>query len=460
MANQNILTYGAQISNIEQTYYAPVAVVPPATIANTVPLGTSYVFLAKVDPWPDDTTPPTPTQDQAYIKSVFKNTFVAKKVTSNDLSPVITRIDWTTNTIYDYYNDTVDMFAKDSNGNPVYQFYIKNTYDQVFKCLWNNNGGPSTFMPFFQPGSYGTNNIFQSIDGYKWKYMYTINSGLKVKFMDSQWMPVPVGQQTPNAFISPAGYGDIEVINMTNGGSGYDPANSQIYVTVVGDGTGATGSTTVIGGVIRDINVTNPGSNYSYANVVITSASGSGATAVVFPSPVSGHGYDPISELGCRNLMVSVEFNGSEGGNIPTDITYHQLGIVIDPSTSAISANTPFASGTIYPTTTNLVIAPGFGSYLSDEIIYQGTDFPSATFTATVLSFDVGNNVVKLINTTGTPTINSPVFGLTSGTTRTLLYYNLPNYTLFSGYMTFIENRSAIQRSPDGIEQFKIVLGY
>jgi len=454
MANQNLLTYGAAISSIEQLYYSPVAVIPNTN----VPLGTSYVFLSKVDPWVNDTAPPIPTQDQQYIKSVFKNTFVAKLVTSNDLCPVIARIDWTANTIYDYYKDNIDMFQKDVDGYPVYEFYVKNTYDQVFKCLWNNNGGMSTQMPFFQPGTYGTDNIYQGTDGYKWKYMYTISSGLKVKFMDSTWIPVPVGANTPNPLLTSAGYGDIEVINVTNGGTGYDPANATITVAVTGDGVGASGTAVVSGGVITDILVANTGTNYSYANVSINSTYGSNATAIAFASPVGGHSFDPISELGCRNIMVTVDFNGSEGGYIPTDITYHQLGIVIQPTTSQLSPLP--ANATIYSTTTDLVVAPGFGTYQSDEILYQGTSLAAATFTATILSYDIGNNVVKLINTTGTPITNSPVFGQTSGTTRTLLSYSVPNYTLFSGYMSFIENRSGIQRSSDGIEQFKIVLGY
>ena len=454
MANQNLLTYGAAISSIEQLYYSPVAVIPNTN----VPLGTSYVFLSKVDPWVNDTAPPIPTQDQQYIKSVFKNTFVAKLVTSNDLCPVIARIDWTANTIYDYYKDNIDMFQKDVDGYPVYEFYVKNTYDQVFKCLWNNNGGMSTQMPFFQPGTYGTDNIYQGTDGYKWKYMYTISSGLKVKFMDSTWIPVPVGANTPNPLLTSAGYGDIEVINVTNGGTGYDPANATISVVVTGDGVGASGTAVVSGGVITDILVANTGTNYSYANVSINSTYGSNATAIAFASPVGGHSFDPISELGCRNIMVTVDFNGSEGGHIPTDITYHQLGIVIQPTTTQLSPLP--ANATIYSTTTDFVVAPGFGTYQSDEIIYQGTSLAAATFTATILSYDIGNNVVKLINTTGTPITNSPVFGQTSGTTRTLLSYSVPNYTLFSGYMSFIENRSGIQRSSDGIEQFKIVLGY
>ena len=454
MANQNLLTYGAAISSVEQLYFSPVATIPSAN----VPLATSYVFLSKVDPWVTDSAPPIPTQDQQYIKSVFKNTFVAKKVTSNDLCPVISRIDWTANTVYDYYQDNIDMFEKDVDGYPVYEFYVKNTYDQVFKCLWNNNGGMSTQMPYFEPGTYGTNNIFQSTDGYKWKYMYTISSGLKVKFMDSAWIPVPVGANTPNPLLTSAGYGDIEVINVTNGGTGYDPANATISVVVTGDGVGASGTAVVSGGVITDILVANTGTNYSYANVSINSTYGSNATAIAFASPVGGHSFDPISELGCRNIMVTVDFNGSEGGHIPTDITYHQLGIVIQPTTTQLSPLP--ANATIYSTTTDFVVAPGFGTYQSDEIIYQGTSLAAATFTATILSYDIGNNVVKLINTTGTPITNSPVFGQTSGTTRTLLSYSVPNYTLFSGYMSFIENRSGIQRSSDGIEQFKIVLGY
>ena len=248
------------------------------------------------------------------------------------------------------------------------------------------------------------------------------------------------------------------MINVTNGGTGYDPANATISVVVTGDGVGASGTAVVSGGVITNILVANTGTNYSYANVSITSTSGSNAAAIAFASPVGGHSFDPISELGCRNIMVTVDFNGSEGGYIPTDITYHQLGIVIQPTTSQLSPLP--ANATIYSTTTDLVVAPGFGTYQSDEILYQGTSLAAATFTATILSYDIGNNVVKLINTTGTPITNSPVFGQTSGTTRTLLSYSVPNYTLFSGYMSFIENRSGIQRSSDGIEQFKIVLGY
>jgi hypothetical protein len=453
MATKNLLTYNAKISSVEEAYFAPVAVVPPYY---NVPLSSLFCFLAKVDPWLDENDPPAPTQDQRYIKQVFKNMFVAKNITSNDISPVIKRVDWTTGVTYDYYRDDLDMFEVDGSGNPIYNFYIRNQYDQVFKCLWNA-GVPSTVEPYFEPGSYGTNNIYLGSDGYKWKYMYTIDTGTKVKFMNADWLPVPVGANTPNPLVSSAGAGNIDVINVTNGGSGYDLANAVVTVTVTGDGTGAAGTVQVTDGVITDVVMTSTGKNYTYANVAITSTIGSNVTAIAPTSPVGGHSYDPISELGTSHVMFAVEFNGSEGEIIPTDITFHQLGIVINPTTSELSPLP--ANGTIYKTTTDLVVAPGFGVYTYDEVVYQG-DINNPTFKGTVLNFDPASNVIRLINTTGSLTTNAPVYGKTSITTRTLLTYSVPNFTLFSGYMSYIENRTGITRSPDGIEQFKFVLGY
>lgn len=463
MANKNLLTYNAKVTQVEQVYFSPVAVLPP-------PFGTSisttYCFLSHNLPWPDDNNPPQPTQDQKYIKDTFKSMFVAKQIYSNDISPVIQRIDWTSGTTYDYYRDDVNMFEVDGTGTLQLNFYIRNRYDQVFKCLWNNNSQPSTQEPFFQPGSYGTNNIYTGSDGYKWKYIYTIDVGLKRKFMDSKWIPVPVSENTPNPIQTSAGFGDIEVINITNGGSGYDSANAAIVVKITGDGTSANlvpGTTAMAiaeasNGQITNIVVTNTGANYTYANVSITSALGSGATAFAPISPIGGHAFDAVDELGCFNVMFTCEFDGSEGGKIPVDIDYRQVGLVINPVSLSSYPNP--ASDPIYKTTTDLVVAPGFGAYTPDEIVYQGETLVTSTFSASVLSFDTASNVIYLINKVGTPTLNAPVESSSSGTIRTLLSVTPTDFQPFSGYLSYIENRTAIQRSYDGKEQFRFVLGY
>ena len=454
MANKNLVTYNTRVTQVEQDYFSPVAVLPAPY--NTA-ISTTYCFLSHIDPWGDDNNPPQPTQDQQYLKGIFKSIFVAKMININDISPVIQRIDWTLGQIYDYYQDNIDMFSTDGYLLNL-KFYVRNKYDQVFKCLWNNNGSVVSDEPYFQPGSYGTNNIYKGSDGYKWKYIYTIDAGLKRKFMDPTWMPAPVGANTPNPIQSSAGFGDIEAVNIINTGSNYDSANAIITVSITGDGTGAMATATESGGQITDIIITNTGTNYTYANVSVSSSAGSGATAIAPVSPIGGHGFDVISELGCSRVMFTCQFSGTEGGVLPVDIDYRQIGLLVNPVSGSSFPNP--ANEPIYKAYTDFLVAPGFGSYVSDEKIYQGNSLLSATFSATVLSFDAASNIIHLINIQGTPTLDASVYSTVSGTTRTLLNVIPPDFTLFSGYLAYVENRSGVQRSFDGIEQFRFVLGY
>ena len=455
MANKNILTNGSKVSQIELMYYAPVAVVPPYL---NEPINVFYCFLAKPLPWDDEINPPVPSTDLKSLKQVYRNMFIAKKIKTNDISPVIQRVDWTSGVTYDYFQDDVDMFEKDVNGYITKVFYVKNKYDQVFKCLWNNNGQPATAEPYFEPGTYTANKMFQGGDGYKWKFMYTIDTGLKLKFMDKEWMPVAIGTNTPNPLITSAGAGSLDVINVIDGGSGYDPGNSVVQVVITGDGTGAAATADVEDGVITDIIVTNPGGNYTYANVTIQSGYGANAIITTSTSPVGGHGFNPFSELGCDHVMLTCEFEGDEGGLLPTDIDFHQLGIIVNPTTKQY--NPVYANGISYSTTTDIVVAPGSDiGFQMDEIVYQGpVDNP--TFIGTVLYFNLSTNLLKLINTRGVPVINSPIFGQSTTSTRTVLSYSLPNFAIYSGYLAYIENRTGVQRSEDGIEQLKFVLGF
>ena len=454
MANKNIITNGSKISQIELLYYSPVSLLPNSTR----PLGTIYAFLSKVDPWADEDNPDTPTASVKDLKRVFKTMFVVKKVKTSDLSPVIRRYDWTSGTTYEFYQDNLDMTSQDENGNLVYKFYVKNKYDQVFKCLWNNNEQPSTVEPYFEPGTYSSNGIFKGADGYKWKFMYTVDVGDKVKFMDSTWLPISVTKNNRNPLISNFGSGSIDVINVLNGGSGYDPANAIVSVVVTGDGSGFSASANVVSGSIQDIIVNTPGKNYTYANVSIQSSKGSNASVIGPTSPIGGHAFDPISELGCNHIMYSIEFSGSENGVIPTDIDYHQLGLIVNPTTTSTNPNP--ATEAIYSTTTDFVVAAGADNgFIQDETIYQG-DPSNPTFFGTVLNFDTQTNVVKVINMTGTPTTSGAIHGLNSSVTRTLLSYNAPNFTILSGYITYLENRTGIARSVDGVEQIRLVLGY
>jgi hypothetical protein len=524
MANIGTLTTLGKTVEMEQIYFSPVVVLP--TNIN-VPLSSFYSFIGQVLPWPNEAIPPIPDQSVRGLKTVMNNIIAAKKVTPQDISPIINRNNWTANTVYNYYRDDIDLFnttytlsntniqsgntyitTSDANttnltynaviygnglqlGSTVQSFntangvttiqlnlpatssvlentqftastpqtfYIKNRYDQVFKCLWNNNGAPSTIEPSFAPGVFQSNDIFQGSDGYKWYYMYTIDQGSKQKFMDSNWIPVAVGEASPNPLVTTQGSGSLDTINVVNGGSGYDPANSAVYVTITGNGQGAAAHAVANNGVITDIVVDNAGNNYTYATVTISSASGTGAQAVTYPSPIGGHGYDPASELGAKSLMLTATYSQSENGYVPTDISYRQIGFLIN--SVDLETNPNPANSTIYSCTTNIQVSGGSLNYTPSETVYQGISLASAIFTGTVVDFDSGNNIVRLINTTGTAQQSAPVYGASSGTIRTALNITTPTFVTNSGYVVYVQNRTATQRSSDGTEQFRIVLGF
>lgn len=464
-ANSSQLIYGSKIYEILQYYYAPAAT---ANSSNSLQ-NALYAFIGQVDPWTDEESPPMPEQDQYSLKQVFKNIIAAKKVTSSDISPVLPRRDWKTGTIYDVYSDTEDMFTVDSNGILTKNFYVRNRFDQVFKCLWNNNGGQSTIEPEFLPGTFDKTFLVKTADGYKWKFMYTINIGQKQKFLDANWMPVPIPERIPNPVDTYAAHGDIEVINVTNTGRGY--FSGGVKITINGDGQNANGIATVnSAGYITDIVVANTGQGYTYAETVITTETGYPtpnvvATAISPVSPVGGHGFDPISELGCSHIMTAIDFSGSEGGLIPTDITYRQLGMILDPfSKSNLSKRIPYATETVYDATIHLFVSSGLGSYTSGEVVYQGPSLARATFKAKIVSFNPATNILKVINTTGTPSLNEVLVQESVSTgqaiIRTLLQVTEPDFIIYSGYMTYIENRTGVERSSDATEQFRVVLRF
>ena len=123
-------------------------------------------------------------------------------------------------------------------------------------------------------------------------------------------MPLAVGTITPNPLV-PAGLGTINAINVTNKGSGYSNGILTTAVTINGDGQGATAYANVYNNMVQDVIVTNTGNNYTYSTVTISPQggyAGNNATANAIISPIGGHGFDPVGELGCNHVMVGLEF--------------------------------------------------------------------------------------------------------------------------------------------------------
>lgn len=150
-------------------------------------------------------------RQSAYFENNWRILF-GKKLANTDLVPVIDKISWASNTVYDRYDNTQDL----SNS----QFYVVTDptepggYYHVFKCIDNANGEPATEKPDqVQAAS------FTKSDGYTWRYIYSISTANYSKFATDEYVPV-----FANATIVSGAYDytGVEVVPIVNSGAGYD----------------------------------------------------------------------------------------------------------------------------------------------------------------------------------------------------------------------------------------------
>lgn len=341
-------------------------------------------------------------------------------------------------------------------------FYVRNTKDQVFKCLYNKMGAKSTEMPELTIGGDLPESVFiETSDGYKWKYLYTIDNASKRKFFTAEWMPVLRNADVANYATS----GSIDVLKIVSSGSGYNSnqaaANANI-LTISGDGSGARYSAKVnSSGQIYDINTLDVGSGYTYATVTIGGVGGSGANLIPVISPQNGHGYDPIYELGAGNILISVDLEEEENGTIPVEAAvgadifdYHQISLIKDP----LLTTGKRATGINYDLTTKIQTQEPAGYFQMDEIVYQGSSVESSTFKATVVMWDPVLKNIHVINPTGSLKFNEFIKGQNSATITTTNDLTSPTVKQYSGKILYINNTTGIVRSTNQTEQIRLAI--
>ena len=153
-----------------------------------------YVTFGKFFEWPDDSNPPaTNTSIKESFYNVYSNMLFGKKVLGSDIGYIANRITWTGNTVYDYYSHLdPDLYTKN--------FYVINSKNRVYKCLFNNYGVTSTV----EPDTTQTSGDFTTTgDGYVWKYLFTTDSASRKKFDTADYFPV-----VPNSTVARAAIKD------------------------------------------------------------------------------------------------------------------------------------------------------------------------------------------------------------------------------------------------------------
>lgn len=143
----------------------------------------------------------------------YRNMILAKRLTASDMRPMIKRHNWIQNTVYAMYDDQ-DINLLDKN---FFAVVDEGAYFHVWKCLYNNNDGPSTVKPLIADIDPADSYVRYPADSYQWKYMFSVTSTVFNKFATEKYIPVVANTYWESNAID----GSIDMIKVDNAGKLY-----------------------------------------------------------------------------------------------------------------------------------------------------------------------------------------------------------------------------------------------
>lgn len=503
----NANNFVGSIENVNENYYTWLGLPDPT---NTVVGG---------DPsW--NSNPPAPIDNFQNQNDYHDTMLFFKKVNVSDVRRVIRRINWTSGTKYDMYRSdiSVNNLSNVTESTNLYNsnFYVMNSDYRVYICIQNGtnpdnlNAKPSLDEPTFtdlEPRSAGPSG-----DGYIWKYLYTINPSDIIKFVTSQFIPVPNnwGSGDTLEVFNASTNGKIDAVLIDSyGNQNYTPG---VYTNIPINGDGVDGVVSIVvdaSGKLSSVSVTNGGSGYTKGIInfdstnVTTLSSGSGAVLDVIIPPFGGHGYNIYRELGSNRVMVNSVFDNNSSDNSLDYIVnnnFARVGIIYNPTVTSGVNNTGTALGAIK------VRASG-GAAISDTTYTVNTQIKQTvstgtTATAYVGSYDSVNGVIRFYQPVGLATAPvgynisdfqfvsgndsaNTITGNTSGDSLLIEDFTGSSVTnddtgvvtplgvefvngvanpeiqpKYSGDTIYVDNRASVPRSENQKEDIKIVLEF
>lgn len=182
-----------------------------------------YIFVSKTHDNNNENIKEIANSENYYtsLHNPIREMVFGKKILPPDVSPVIKRYDWVSNTIYQaYYNKSNTLFTV-SDGDVEKSFYVYTSSGNVYKCIDNNSSATSSVEP-----SHVDLTPREESDGYVWKYMYSVPSGSK--FVTSEYIPV-----VSNTEVGVASSQGIDRVFLVSGGNNYvESTNGTVQSTI------------------------------------------------------------------------------------------------------------------------------------------------------------------------------------------------------------------------------------
>ena len=458
---------------------------------------TYYLFIGRSHSWATDSdgqgrsinegtdaSPPTPNDDVSSEFYNYDDMLGAKLLTSSDVSHVIPRRNWTTGTTYDMYEHNISSSnAANSGATNLFDstFFVMNSSFAVYKVIENDGATASTVEP-----TSTSNSIFETSDGYRWKYMYSLTSSETLNFMSTDFIHVSTDSTVSAAAVD----GALDTILVVAGGSSFTTSSGSTIsaIPIRGDGTGGIASVTISSGAIATATVTTAGSGYTFAYIrdadIITATNaggaGSGANLNVIIPPKGGHGSNAVKELGGFFVMLNKSLVGVEGtSDIGVGNDFRRIGLVRDP--------TNFGTSTVASATTRrqlyaIKFASVSGTFTADEEInqastgavgkvveydstnlilyYYQTRFPDCGIdsNANLTAFS-GANAITGQSSSASATPDTSNSNTVNGVEFSSGYAN-PELAYDSGDIIYVEERSPITRASDQTENVKLIIEF
>ena len=447
-----------------------------------------YIFLGGHVPYANEASPNSIIETVSTEKSVWDNMFAAKRITANDVEHVIPRVNWTANTKYRHYDDTIaltDLLTANTAQNlkPV---YVITSARNVYKCLSNNASANSTVEPI---GDFTTSNgVISTADSYIWTYMFNVRSSNK--FFTNDWIPTPVRSATASTLsdynLDDTGVvvGELTTVTINTAGSGYyhnivtvSPFGSSCTILVLANTTNVAANMSVTGTGISTgsyiANLDTPNNKITLSSSTTANGGGSGNNLTILTRVYfEGDGISAAASATVANGAVTKitmttigmvasrigDVDSTEGGIISTDTSFRQIGLLRNPHKYGItnSANNSTANAVISQTRTITVTTGPL--YTVDEYVYQGAAANNATAYGFIHSQTA--TAVKLTRVSGTFVVGISLIGNSSGVTRTIVSQANPEFEPYSGDILYTENTEKVDREDGQAENIKFVIQF
>jgi len=461
---------------------------------------TYYLFIGRAHSWASDAdvqgntidegtdaSPPTPNDDITSEFYAYDDMIGAKIITSSDVSFCIPRRDWTTGTTYDMYEHNISSGnAANSGATNLFDstYFVMNSAYAVYKVIENDGATASTIEP-----TSTSNSIFETSDGYRWKYMYSLTSAETLNFMSTDFIHVSTDSTVSAAAVD----GALDTALIVAGGSNYTVSGGGTSGTISaipirGDGSSGVASVTVASGAITAVSITTAGTGYTFAyirNADIIAATnagggGSGANINVIIPPKGGHGKNAVEELGGFYVMLNKSLTGLEGtSDITVSNDFRRIGLLRNPTNFG---TTTVASATTRRQLYAAIFSSVSGTFTADEEINQA----STGAVGKVVEYDSTNKILYYYqtrfpdvgtDTNGNQTAFSGANAITgqsssasatpntsnSTTTNGAVFssgYSNPEFAFDSGDVLYVEERSPITRASDQTENIKLIIEF